>query len=66
MPQKRCREEYIVPAEYRWIKSHLRKDPERGKWASGLERPEILQELRRRTKVGCSQRRPLEALAKHG
>ena len=38
----------LFPAEYRWIKSHLRKDPERGEWASGLERPEILQELRRR------------------
>lgn len=29
-------------------KEPLKKDPERGKWASGLERPEILQELRRR------------------
>ena len=49
MPQRRCGEEYIVPAEYSWIKSHLRKDPERGKWAaSGLEWPEILQEIRQR------------------
>ncbi len=48
MPQKCCREGCMVPAGYRWIKSQFRKDPERGKWASGLEWLEILQELCRR------------------